>query len=118
MPSFDLDNFVLAVPIRRPGLTPKLTTTRTGSSRVIGTDRDYLHQVQNNIIEGVRTVNAARLHFYSDSQLNVIANTEDVFQNGWSHIEYGMASIANVAVSEDSAVIGLAWVGFGPHKRT
>lgn len=56
----------------------------TGPWGVINDDRDHLHIVQNIVTGKTRDVRVARIHFYSDEQLQVTSCLQDIFQ----HLEH------------------------------
>ncbi|CAM9603504.1 unnamed protein product [Sphacelaria rigidula] len=61
----------------------------------------------------------ARLRFYADSQLNVMADVKDVFQHAFNQGQFQMAGIVRVAQAEDRSLIVLVhWVGFEVEERT
>lgn len=110
---------MLVARVWRPGITPKLIATWSGSRRVLGTESAHLWQVQNIVSVGMQTEYDARLcFFYSNSQPNVTAHVKGTFQYVRSQGQSIMDGIFNLAEAGDcSAIILVQWVGLGPDGR-
>ena len=64
-------------------------------------------------------MHVARLRFYADSQLNVTADVNNVFQQAFNQGQFQMAGVVRVAEAFDRSLIVLVdWVGFEVDERT
>ena len=88
LPNFEVGDYVLYARVRRPGVTPKLMVTWTGSWRVVGAHHPQGFETQNIVSGRVRPTHVARLRFYTDSQLNVTADVKDVFQHAFNQGQF------------------------------
>ena len=67
----------------------------------------------------MHTAHVARLRFYADADLNITAETKDVFQHSYAQSERRMNALMHVAEDDQGDVIVLVdWKGFDAEGRT
>ena len=119
LPKFAFGDFVLYARVRRQGATPKLMSTWTGPSRVVGADHSHVYSVQNIVSGKGHTAHVARLRFYADADLNITAEIKDVFQHSYAQRECQMNTLMHVAEGDQGDVIVLVdCEGFDAEERT
>ena len=100
-------------------MTPKVMSTWTGPWRVVGANHSHVYSVQNIVSGKVHTAYVARLRFYADADLNITAETKDVFQHSYDQGECRMNGLMHVAEDDQGVVIVLVyWEGFDAEERT
>ena len=119
MPNFEVSDYVLYARVRRPGVTPKLMATWTGPWRVVGAHHPHLLGIRNIVSGRVQTAHVARLRFYADSQLNVTAHVNNIFQHALTQGQFQMAGVVRKVEADDRSLIVLVdWVDFEVDERT
>ncbi|CAM9575818.1 unnamed protein product, partial [Sphacelaria rigidula] len=68
LPNFEVGDYVLYAPVRRPGVTPKLMATRTGRWRVVGAHHPHVFEIQIIVSGSVQTAHVARLRFLQENK--------------------------------------------------
>ena len=106
-PIFFVGDHVLVAPVRRSSSTPKLLITWTGPWRVVVAQRSHVYGVQYIVSGEIRDVHVARMRFYADAALESTAELKEVLQHAFSHGEFEMAAIVDLASVEEGS--GLMW---------
>ena len=113
LPNF-VGEYVLVAWVRRSGSTAKLLMAWTGPWRVVVAQRPQVHGVQNIVSGEVRDVHVARMRFYADAALAIIAELKEVLQHAFTQGEFEMAVIVEMANAENRSgfEVEVEWVGF------
>ena len=90
-------------------MTPKLISTWTGPWRVVGANHSHVYSVQNIVSGKVHTAHVARLRFYADADLNITAETKDVFQHSYAQGECRMNVLMHDAEDDQGDADERTW---------
>ena len=88
--------------------------TWTGPWCVVVFERPHVYGVQNIVSGEVRDVHVARMRFYADAALAIIAELKEVLQHAFTQGEFEMAVIVEMANAENRSgfEVEVEWVGF------
>ena len=101
LPNFAMGDYVMVARVWRPGSTPKLVSTGTGTWRIVKADKMHVYGVQNIVTGEAKDVHMVRLRFYAAKYLKMTAALKEVFQHAFTQGEFEMAGTVDILEAEE-----------------